>query len=231
MIVIVGSTKGGVGKSTIALQLGLARAIAGRSVLMVDGDRQGSSLTAVSMRSEANRLPGLACVHYPDERVLRAQVQQQAPLYDDVIIDVGGRDSAALRMALLLADLLLVPVPPRSLDVWALADIAALIDGAQDARADRKRAPLRVLAVLSMADTSGGNDNADAIAALSEHPQFTPVDAPIMRRKAYANAAGLGLAVTELVPRDRKACDEIAQLVRNVFAIAEKMQTDVKEMV
>ncbi|MFL5286227.1 MAG: ParA family protein [Rhodopila sp.] len=77
MIVTVGSTKGGVGKTTIALQLALARTLAGSSVLLADGDRQGSALTAVSMRSEAARSPGLACVHYPDERVLRAQVQQQ----------------------------------------------------------------------------------------------------------------------------------------------------------
>src|SRR4051812_22227167 len=90
MIVTVGSTKGGVGKTTIALQLALARTLAGSSVLLVDGDRQGSALTAVSMRSEAARSPGLACVHYPDERVLRAQVQQQTPRYDQ-----GSRMSLA----------------------------------------------------------------------------------------------------------------------------------------
>jgi chromosome partitioning protein len=228
MIVTIGGTKGGVGKTTTALQLALARTLTGSSILLVDGDRQGSALTAVSMRSEAARSPGLACVHYPDERVLRAQVQQQAPRYDDVIIDVGGRDSAALRAALLLSDILIVPVQPRSLDVWAFSDIAALVDGAQEARAERGRPPLRACAVLSMADTGASSDNTAAVEALAEHGQFTWIDAPIRRRKAFANATGLGLAVTEMTPRDAKACEEIAELVRNVFTIAGKLHTNAK---
>jgi chromosome partitioning protein len=43
MIVTVGNTKGGVGKTTLAVQLALARTLAGRDVLLVDGDRQGSA--------------------------------------------------------------------------------------------------------------------------------------------------------------------------------------------
>jgi len=222
MIVTVGSTKGGVGKTTIALQLALAGTLAGRAVLLVDGDRQGSALTTIAMRSEANREPGLACAHYPDERVLRAQVQQQAPRYDHVIIDVGGRDSAALRMSLMISDLLLVPIPPRSLDVWAFADIAELVTDAQEARAERDRAPLRAFAVLSLADPAG-RDNAAAVEALAEHSQFAWFDAPIQRRKAFANATGLGLAVSEMVPRDPKACEEVARLFRNVFTIADSL--------
>src|SRR5437764_10052101 len=110
MILTIGSVKGGAGKSTIALQLALARTLAGHDVLLIDGDRQGSAQAAVAMRADAGRSPGLACAHYPDERLLRAQVQQQASKYADVIIDAGGRDSAALRMALLLSDAVLVPV-------------------------------------------------------------------------------------------------------------------------
>jgi chromosome partitioning protein len=143
-------------------------------------------------------------------------------------IDVGGRDSAALRAALLLSDILIVPVQPRSLDVWAFSDIAALVDGAQEARAERGRPPLRACAVLSMADTGASSDNTAAVEALAEHGQFTWIDAPIRRRKAFANATGLGLAVTEMTPRDAKACEEIAELVRNVFTIAGKLHTNAK---
>jgi chromosome partitioning protein len=219
MIVTVGSTKGGTGKTTLAVQLALARTLAGHDVLLIDGDRQGTAQAAVSMRAEAARTPGLACSHYPDERVLRAQVQQQAGKYADVIIDAGGRDSAALRMALILSDALLVPVQPRSFDVWAVQDIARLIEGAQEARADRGADPLRCLAVLNLADPGVAPDNAAAIAALADLSQLTWLDPPIRRRKAIANASGLGLAVTELTPRDDKAAAELAALVRNVFQV------------
>jgi chromosome partitioning protein len=99
MIVTVGNTKGGVGKTTLAVQLALARTLTGRDVLLVDGDRQGSAQTAMAIRAQASRKPGLACVQYPEGRVLRDQVQHQARKYDDVVIDAGGRDSTPLRAA------------------------------------------------------------------------------------------------------------------------------------
>lgn len=41
MIITVGNTKGGVGKITLAVNLAIARALAGRDVWLIDGDRQG----------------------------------------------------------------------------------------------------------------------------------------------------------------------------------------------
>src|SRR4051794_22324816 len=154
MIVTVGNTKGGVGKTTLAFQLALHRAREGRDVLLVDGDRQGSAQMAVAIRSEGNRTPPLTCVQYPEGTVLRTQVQRQAGKYDDVVIDAGGRDSAALRAAMVLSDVLLVPYLPRSVDVWALGDIASLIDEARSLRDG-----LTALAVLNAADPGHSRDN------------------------------------------------------------------------
>ena len=225
MIVTVGNTKGGVGKTTLAVQLALARALVGRDVLVVDGDRQGSAQMVVAVRAEAARMPGLACVQYHDGAVLRAQVQRQATKYDDVIIDAGGRDSTALRAALSLTELLIVPFLPRSIDVWALADIAALVDEANGVRDG-----LRAYAVLNGADPGTSGDNTEAALALADFPQLTLLDAPIRRRKAFANAVGLGLSVEELTPRDPKACDELAALVAMVFSDAVDIKIAVKAM-
>jgi chromosome partitioning protein len=212
MIVTVGNTKGGVGKTTLALQLALARARAGRDILLVDGDRQGSAQTAVAIRAAAGRTPGLSCVQYHEGAVLRAQVLRQAVKYDDVVIDAGGRDSTALRAALSLTDRLIVPFLPRSVDVWALGDIAALVDEANSVRHG-----LRAYAVLNAADPGASSDNTDAAAAVADHAQLTLLDTPLRRRKAFANALGFGLSVDELTPRDAKACEELAALVLQVF--------------
>jgi chromosome partitioning protein len=168
---------------------------------------------AVAIRAQASRVPGLACVQYHDGAVLRAQVQRQASKYDDVVIDAGGRDSSALRAALYLSDLLIVPFLPRSVDVWALADIAGLVEEANGIREG-----LRACAVLNAADPGTSSDNTEAAAALTDFPQLTLLDAPIRRRKAFANATGLGLSVEELTPRDPKACEELAALVSIVFS-------------
>ena len=132
-------------------------------------------------------------MQYPDGAVLRAQVQRQAAKYDDAVIDAGGGDSTALRAALALSDMLIVPFLRRSIDVWALADIG-----------------LQAYAVLNAADPGTSSDNTEAVAALADFPQLTLLDTPIRWRKAFANAVGLGLSMEELAPRDPKACEELA---------------------
>lgn len=211
MIVTVGNTKGGVGKTTVALNLAIARALQGRDVWLIDGDRQGTAQTAVTIRAEAGRQPALSCAHYPDGSTLRTQVQQTAKKFDDVIIDAGGRDSTALRAALILSDVLVIPFAPRSLDVWALNDIDSLI---QEARAVRDG--LRVVAMLNNADPQG-HDNEEAAAAVADFPNMEYVATPIRRRKPIANAAGQGMSILEYSPKDTKGIEEMTALVNAVF--------------
>ena len=213
MIVTVGNTKGGVGKTTVALNLVIARALAGRDVWFVDGDRQGTAQAAIALRAEAKQAPAIACATYPDGSTLRSQVLHQTGKFDDTIIDAGGRDSTALRAALILSDILLVPFHPRSYDVWALDDMAALVE---EARAVRDG--LRVKAVLNCADPGNrSKDNIEAATAVGELEQFEYLPTPLRRRKAFANAAGAGLSVLEITPPDRKAIAELNALVEIVF--------------
>ncbi|ECU3336517.1 chromosome partitioning protein ParA [Salmonella enterica subsp. enterica serovar Montevideo] len=213
MIVTVGNTKGGVGKTTLAVNLAIARALAGRDVWLIDADRQGTAQTAISIRADAGHAPGIACASYPEGPTLRSQVMQQRDKFQDIIIDVGGRDSSALRAALVLSDVVLVPFQPRSYDVWALNDIAELIDEARSVRDG-----LRAVAVLNCADPGeASTDNAEAAAAVADVPQFEYLPTPIRRRKAFANAAGAGLSVLELKPQDKKAIAELNALISELF--------------
>lgn len=210
-IITVGSTKGGVGKTTLALNIAIARAMAGRDVWLVDADRQATASTALAIRGQAERLPAIASAHYADGGQLRTQVLHQRSKFEDIIIDAGGRDSTALRAALVLSDLVLVPFQPRSLDVWAVADIAALIEEARALNPE-----LQALAVLNLADPAG-TDNDDAAAAVADYPALQYLDTPIRRRKSVANAAGNGLSVLEQTPRDEKAIMELNALMQSIF--------------
>jgi chromosome partitioning protein len=81
---------------------------------------------------------------------IRTQIQQLKHKYQDIIIDVGGRDAGSLRAALTVADILVVPVQPRSFDIWALDTVAALVNEAREINED-----LTVLTVLNSADLTG----------------------------------------------------------------------------
>ncbi|HQU07317.1 MAG TPA: hypothetical protein PL140_08785 [Ferrovaceae bacterium] len=110
-----------------------------------------------------------------------AQVKRQAAKFDDIIIDAGGRDSSALRAALVLSDVLLVPFHPRSYDVWALNNIAILVDEARSVRDG-----LRAVANLNCADPGeSSSDNLEAAAAVSDVPQFEYLATPIRRHKVF----------------------------------------------
>jgi len=204
MIVTVGNTKGGTGKSTIAFNLAIVR-----GAWLIDGDRQGTCRMAMAAR--AGVLPLVQCDYLPDGKDMVKQVQASAHKFNDLVIDAGGRDSSALRAALAMSDLVLVPFQPRSLDVWALMDINALIHEARVINPG-----LRAMAVLSCAD-SIGTDNKDAVEALKDFPELVYLDAPVSRRKAFANAAGNGLSVLEATPKDEKAMAELKKLVTAVF--------------
>ncbi len=212
MILAVGNTKGGVGKTTLAVNLAILRALAGRDVLLVDGDEQGTAASFTDLRAEQLGTPGYTAVSLQGTAV-RTQVRQMAGKYDDVLIDVGGRDTGSLRAALTVADRLLVPVQPRSFDVWAVERMAELV---AEARALNER--LEAFSVLNAADAQG-RDNEEAAAALREVPGIAYLPGPLVRRKAFPNAAAVGRSVLEQSQgqRDPKAVGELEALARFVF--------------
>ena len=102
MILAVGNIKGGVGKTTLGINLAIARANAGKDVLLVDGDEQHTAITFTELRTDQLGMPGYTAVSLQGA-ALRTQVRQLDPKYDDIIIDVGGRDTGSLRAALTVA--------------------------------------------------------------------------------------------------------------------------------
>jgi chromosome partitioning protein len=211
VVIVLAQTKGGVGKSTLAVNLAVERSRVGRDVLLVDADEQATATDFTALRTEQLGAPGYTAVALSGPAV-RTQVLQMEPKYDDIIIDASGRDTAGLRAALTVTDVALVPFQPRSFDLWTLGRIEALISEAQQYR----DTPLRAVAILNFADPAGG-DNAEAAETLTGNEVIAYLDAPIGRRKAFPNAASEGRGVCELKRQDLKASAEVTALVHAVF--------------
>lgn len=216
MILTIANTKGGVGKSTLAVNIAVKRALQGKKVWLVDGDKQGSSQTAILVRSEDGVEPGIACSHYPEGPVLRSQVLQQKDNYDDIIIECGGRDSTAMRAALTITDVLLVPSAPGSFEAWAMDANAELIKEARSIRDG-----LVCYSLLNKADTQARSSyNRDMLEMMEEYKEDIPIlDKVIYQRKVYANAAGSGRTVSELKLRSHEkiAVQELDTLISTLF--------------
>lgn len=208
MILAVGNVKGGVGKTTLAVNLAIALSQSGRDVLLIDGDEQGTAVAFTELRSDQKKgKPGYTVVSLHGAAI-RTQVRQLASKYADIVIDVGGRDTGSLRAALTVADVVLVPVQPRSFDLWGVDQTADLIKEAREINE-----ALRAVAVINAADPQG-KDNEAAAQALREVDGVELAPGFIVRRKAFPNAAAAGLSVLEY--DDAKAIEEFTQLANFV---------------
>jgi chromosome partitioning protein len=139
-------------------------------------------------------------------------VRQLASKYSDIVIDVGGRDTGSLRAALTVADVVLIPVQPRSFDLWGVDQTAELVKEARELNEG-----LKAISVLNAADAQG-KDNEAAAEALREVEGVELAPGFIVRRKAFPNAAASGLSVLEY--DDPKAIEELNRLTEMLFVHA-----------
>lgn len=215
MIFTVGNLKGGVGKTTLAVNLAITLANSSRDVLLIDAE--GAALAFTDLRTGARGAPGYTAVALRGASI-RSQVRQLKGKFADIVIDIGGEDATgSLRAALTVADTVLIPLKPRSFDLWRTEQTAELVAEAREINDQ-----LRCVAVVNEADPQG-KDNEAALAALREIPGIEVAPVMIGRRKAFPNAAALGLSVLEY-REDAKAADEMSQLVKFLYT------TDIQEV-
>lgn len=212
MIVVIGGIKGGAGKSTTAANLAARRATDGYDVLLVDGDDQETTTLWASTRSEnfPQGSKNLTCIQLRG-RAARDEVLKLSERYQDVIIDVGGRDTTTQRAALTIANILLLPMPPRGPDIWTLDKVAELLEEVRTVNLD-----LKAWAFLNRADAIG-RDNEEAMQIIQDTPGIELITPRFGDRKAFPNSHTQGLSVTEIKPRDPKAVKELEELYQYCF--------------
>lgn len=209
MIITIGGIKGGCGKSLISTNLTVMRALAGKKVLLVDADEQGTSGDWVDQREGLGVETPWTTIRLKSNAV-RTEVKKMMKDYDDIIIDCGGRDTASLRAALTVSDIFLVPFQPKSFDIWTADRVSNLLEEARSLNDN-----LLAYAVINCAG-SRGSDNEDAQKILSKADGLKLLPVTVGLRKGFSNATAEGLGIIEM-RSDKKAKEEMIALHDALF--------------
>lgn len=125
-IIAILNGKGGVGKTTSTINIATAIQRKGFSVAVVDTDPQGSISNWFDEEKCAFDLTEAAS----EKEVY--QVRKSLKSYDYVIIDGAAAISAISSAAVMVSDLVIIPVTPSPLDFAACGAILAVIEARQD---------------------------------------------------------------------------------------------------
>ena len=217
MIIAVTNLKGGVGKTTIAVNLAVTLAHRGRKVCVVDLDEgQKSALVWGENRAEENRQPFIK-VENQAAKQLFYNVPELLKNYDYVIID-GCPTLAEVQSRIIWAsDLILVPVKPSELDYRSFEQFLEQYERlAAEREVSRK---IRGYVILN-GIVEGTKIAKNVEQALSHYDQFPTLKTKITQRVAYAESISEGVGVLEYKDEKAKAemnalTDEIEHLIAN----------------
>lgn len=216
MIVLVGGTKGGTGKSTISQNLAAWLANNGMNFLLIDADKNASCKKWYERRSESIsemniNVPEIICAEKTGKEVGKF-AKQSEDAYDIVLIDAGGKDSYELRSSMLTADLMVIPLSPSQKEIESLEEIYPLIEANSMINPDMK-----VLIVLTRVDSSRARDEFKmAREALEGITWATLSRNKLSFLKAYRVADVNGLSVVEISDAGSSKA-EIQLLAQEIF--------------
>ena len=206
MIIVIANSKGGVGKSTLAVHLAAWLHDQGHRVALADCDTQQSSSEWIR-----EAVPGVKAVRLDNPNMILDELPVLAHDVDFVVADGPGSQTETSRALLLRADLAIVPCKASMLEVRALAKATDVLRQAQDIRAGKPKAVI----VLSMVGKNYRltKDMKDAAAALN----LPMASVPLILRQIYADAPGQGAVVGNMASRGREAAIEVDQLFREIL--------------
>jgi len=214
-VIVVANQKGGVGKSTIACNLAVCAAKDGKRTALVDADPQGSSIQFRSLR-QADDIMAVAMT----KPTILQDIKHLSD-FDIVVVDSGGRDNALFRSAVTSAiyGILLVPLLPSALDVWATEDTFKILGEARSVGAK-----INAVAVFNQVKrgTTLAAQAKDALVELTADNEVRLLECTVGDREAFKQSFMGGYGVIEYDPSS-KAADEMNSLY---LAVAEQLTSE-----
>jgi len=192
LIVSIVNSKGGSGKTTLAVNLARAIQLDGNDVVVIDTDPQGTATDWSAMQPEGYDLPVL---HIKNAGLLETDLTRLVGGYDIAVIDGSAKLEKGTGTSVRVADAVLIPVQPTPADVWGVSDVSGVV----------KRTNTKAAIVVSRAVT--GTNLADEIAEGLSGYDLPVFESRTHQRVAYAESMFQGRTVLDI--RAPKAQEEI----------------------
>lgn len=215
MIVVVGAEKGGVGKTSVAVNLAALAAAEGIETLLLDTDSTGSATTWVRIRAEEGVTPDVPLLTLTANPA--RTLAELSTKYDLIVVDVGARSYNTMLQAALLADLVIVPTTPGQFEAESTLNLFEALRGI-DARHKAGRVPAVVL--LNQLPTNPRSREERDLRAFLADAELPVMAAALRDRKAWRDASRTGRGLHELKRPDFNA--NAAAEMRAVYAEADQ---------
>lgn len=215
--------KGGVGKTTIAVNLAAELSKIYKTIL-VDCDPMGSAANFGNARSESlgeiNSLTAVQKNFYNQNgsEISPAAINQELKTfredYEVMIIDTRGSQGKVAAVAAVISDLVIIPVTPGYFDLWAVSPILEELEKIMIGNPH-----LKVRLLLNRRDDRT-NLSREVISYLREHPDISLMRTTLGNRTIYGQSGG-GLSVVE-IDHHSAAATEINSLLKEIEEIFEE---------
>ena len=205
-VIAVINQKGGAGKTTLALNLAVGLSRRARTAV-ADADPQRSISQWIAMGENQSALPVCTSIGVDTGPELERLKQNNRYVVVDCPPSVQG---AVIEAVLAAADLVLIPVLPSPLDLWASVEMAALVQQAQ-----QKNRSLQAYLILNQVETRNALSRSmqQAVAELG----VPLLQACLERRAAYRSAAVEGVSVYDMGSRGALAVKDIEAVIKEIL--------------
>ena len=216
VIVAVGGIKGGVGKTTLSVNLAACAAQDGFDVLVIETDHERRNVERwCEARQSAQNVPHITQARKTGR--IGKDLLALADKYDVVIVDLGGYLSVEFTQAARVCHRLITPTEMSAFNEDTFEDLAGAIEGAN---ADRNT-PLSAYVIPARARGQAREANLRDLRSIFDGvPELTAGDHQLNSYVAYQDAEAAGLGIIELPNRDtptQKAQRQLRALYQEVF--------------